>query len=142
MPEEIIVESWRVAIVSSAALTRLKRPRKSPTSALLNSSISRTIRPVARSCEETACLLSASISPRVCAPGRSSALKTKVAMGRPHRPHAAAVRHRREAVARGARGAGLAEQARELLRRGGPLHRELAGDLVAANQIEQCRVHS
>src|SRR3954453_12647984 len=145
MPDEIIVESWRVATVSSVALTRLKRPSMSPTSALLCSSTSRTIRPLARSCEETACLLSASISPRVCAPPRSRALKTKVAM---------VLAHPSRAVARGAhtgrRHAGsrrlgaeprVADEPRKLVRGGRPLLRELARDLPGADQLDERGIH-
>ena len=55
MPDETIVESCRVAIVSSCALTFLKRASMSPTSAaLFFSSMSRTIRPFERSCAATA----------------------------------------------------------------------------------------
>jgi hypothetical protein len=81
MPDETIVESWRVATVSSCAFTFLKRPSISPTSAaLFFSSMSRTIRPFERSCVATACLSSASSSPRVELPARSSALNAKLAM--------------------------------------------------------------
>ena len=70
MPDEIIVESWRVATVSSCALTRLKRLKKSPTSAVLFcSSMSRTIRPLRAQLRGDRCLFSASTSPRVGRPG-------------------------------------------------------------------------
>ena len=76
MPDETMVESCRVAMVSSCAFTFLKRASMSPTSAaLFFSSMSRTIRPFERSCAATACLSSASSSPRVDVPERSSALK-------------------------------------------------------------------
>src|ERR671935_408806 len=121
MPEEIIVESWRVATVSSCALTFLKRPRRSPTSVGFCSSMSRTIRPLARSCAATDCLSSASTSPRVAAPVRSSALNAKVdiALRHPHRAHQAA-------KLLGARGARLCE---------------LAGDLVPAHEVGKRSVH-
>src|SRR3954454_1392955 len=115
MPDEIIVESCRVATVSSVALTRLKRPSRSPTSVGFCSSMSRTIRPFARSCDATVCLSSASISPRVAVPVRSSALNAKVdmALGHPHRAH----------------------QAAQLLGGRGTRLRELAGDLLAPHQV-------
>src|SRR5919204_3994625 len=121
MPDEIIVESCRVATVSSWALTFLKRPRMSPTSVGFCSSMSRTIRPLERSCAATDCLSSASISPRVEAPVRSSALNAKVdiALGHPHRAH-------QTAELLGARGARLGE---------------LAGDLVTAHEVGECSVH-
>src|SRR3954470_15908791 len=112
MPDEIIVESCRLATVSCAALTRLKRAKTSCFSCC--SSMSTTIRPLARSCEATACLVSASISPLVVTPERSRALKAKlaIALGHPHRAHEAA-------QFLGVRGARL---------------RELAGDQVAARE--------
>ena len=80
MPELTIVESWRVAMTSSSALTRRKRARMSPALAGVCSSMSTTIRPFERSCAATACLSPASISPLVEAPARSSALNAKVAI--------------------------------------------------------------
>src|SRR5919201_4716276 len=121
MPDEIIVESWRVATVISCGLTFLKRPRMSPTSVGFCSSMSRTISPFARSCAATDCLSSASTSPRVAAPVRSSALNAKVdiALCHPHRAH----------------------QAAELLRARGARLGELAGDLVTADEVGKCSVH-
>src|SRR5947207_10270727 len=121
MPDEIIVESCRVATVSSCALTFLKRPRRSPTSVGFCSSMSRTIRPLERSCAATDCLSSASTSPRVAAPVRSRALNAKVdiALGHPHRAH-------QSAELLGARGARLGE---------------LAGDLLAADEVDERGVH-
>src|ERR671930_2131258 len=121
MPDEIIVESCRVATVSSVAFTRLKRPRRSPTSVGFCSAMSRTIRPWARSCDATLCLSSASISPRVEVPVRSSALKAKVdiALGHPHRAHQAAQLF-------GARGTRLGE---------------FPGDLLAAHEVGKRGVH-
>src|SRR4051794_34996748 len=126
MPDEIIVDSWRVATVSSCDLTRLKRAMMSPTSPdPFFSSMSTTMRPLARSCEATCCLFSASTSPRVDTPDRSSALKVKVessadmALGDPHRAH----------------------QATELLGRAGPGFGQLAADLLPADQVGQRRVH-
>ncbi len=74
MPEFTIVESWRVAMTSSSALTFLKRARMSPALAEVCSSMSTTIRPFERSCAATACLSPASISPLLGTPERSSAL--------------------------------------------------------------------
>src|SRR3954454_17754413 len=121
MPDEIIVESCRVATVSSVALTRLKRPRRSPTSGGFCSSMSRTITAFARSWDATLCLSSAPISPRVEVPVRSSALNAKVdiVLGHPHRAHQAA-------QLLGARGARLGE---------------LAGDLLAPHQVGERGVH-
>src|SRR3954447_15158500 len=121
MPDEIIVESWRVATVSSCALTFLKRPRRSPTSVGFCSSMSRTIRPLPRSCAATDCLSSASTSPRVAAPVRASALNAKVdiALSHPHRAHQAA-------QLLGARGTRLCE---------------LAGDLVIADEVGERGIH-
>src|SRR5436190_4209722 len=150
MPDEIIVASCRVATVSSVALTRLKRPSTSPTSVGFRSSMSRTIRPFARSCEETACLLSASISPRVCAPARSSALKTKVPMALAHPLRAVAVARRLAHAGAGGSHAGggrlraepaVAHQAHELVRRGRALLSQLAGDLGGADELHQGGVH-
>src|SRR3954453_16160578 len=121
MPDEIIVESWRVATVSSWAFTRLKRGNRSPPSVGFCSSMSRTIRPFARSSDATVCLSSASISPRVAVPVRSSALYGKVdmALGHPHRAH----------------------QAAQLLGGRGTRLRELAGDLLAPHQVGERGVH-
>src|SRR5829696_2968370 len=126
MPDEIIVESWRVATVSSCALTRLKRAMMSPTSLEpFFSTMSTTIRPLARSCCATCCLFSASTSPRVDTPNRSSALKVKVlssadiALRHPHRAH----------------------QATQLLGRRGARLGQLAGDLLAADEVGQRGVH-
>src|SRR3954451_11821627 len=126
MPDEIIVDSWRVATVSSCAFTRLKRAMMSPTSLEpFFSTMSTTIRPLARSCEATCCLFSASTSPRVDTPDRSSALKVKVlssvamALGDPHRAH----------------------QAAQLLGRAGPGLGQLAADLLAADEVGERRVH-
>ncbi len=77
IPEEIIVESWREKIASSFALTRfMKESSISFEPRLLL--MSRTISPRALSWSETACLDSASTSPRALPPARSIALKTKV----------------------------------------------------------------
>ncbi len=81
MPDEIIVESWRVAIVRSADLMRRKLARMSVALLGTSSSMSTTIRPLDRSCDATACLSLPSISPRVGTPARSSALKPKLAIG-------------------------------------------------------------
>src|SRR6188508_2424796 len=121
MPEFTIVASWRVAMTSSSALTRLKRAMMSPALAGTSSSMSTTIRPFERSCAATACLSPASISPLVEIPARSSALNVKLAMvlGRLHDAH----------------------QATELV--GGTRARlgELAGDLVLTHQLDEGRVH-
>src|SRR3954449_5789288 len=121
MPDEIIVESCRVATVSSCALTFLKRPRRSPTSVGFCSSMSRTISPLARSCAATDCLSSASTSPRVAVPVRSRALNAKVdiALGHPDGAHQAT-------KLLGARGASLGE---------------LSGDLVPAHEVDERGVH-
>src|SRR3954447_23356046 len=127
MPDEIIVESCRVATVSSAGLTRLKRARKSPTSAgAFFSSMSTTISPRARSCDATCCLSSASTSPLVETPDRSSALKVNVlssaaaiGLGDPHGAH----------------------QATELLGRGRARLGQLARDLLPPHQVGERRVH-
>src|SRR5215212_4795834 len=88
MPELTIVESWRVPITRSSGLTRRKRSRRSPALAGVCSSISTTIRPLPRSWCATVCLSSASISPLVEAPERSSALNAKVlTSGHPHCSH-------------------------------------------------------
>src|SRR3954466_3793960 len=115
MPDEIIVESWRVATVSSCGLTFLKRPSRSPTSVGFCSSMSTTIRPLARSCAATDCLSLASTSPRVGAPARSKALNANVDMdsGDPYGPH----------------------QASQLFRRGGACLGQLACDLLASDQV-------
>src|SRR3954467_9732448 len=90
------------------------------------SSMSMTMRPLARSCAATCCLFSASTSPRVDTPDRSSALNVKVessaadmALGDPHRAH----------------------QATELLGGAGPRLGQLAADLLAADQVGQRRIH-
>src|SRR5436190_19082311 len=121
MPDEIIVESWRVATVSSCAFTRLKRANRSPTSVGVCSSMSRTIRPFARSCDATVCLSSASISPRVEVPVRSRALNAKVdiVLSHPHRAHQAA-------QLLGARGTRLCE---------------LTGDLLAPHEVGERGIH-
>jgi hypothetical protein len=62
MPEDTIVENWRVATVSSSGLTFWKRSKMSP-DAPDCSSMSTTISPRERSCDATATLSSASISP-------------------------------------------------------------------------------
>ena len=80
MPDETIVANWRVAMTSSSSETFRKRERMSPAFAGMFSSMSRTIRPLPRSCEATACLSSASISPLVGAPAMSRALKANVAI--------------------------------------------------------------
>ena len=80
MPDEIIVESWRVAIVRSPDLIRRKLARMSVALLGMSSSMSTTIRPLERSWEATACLSLPSISPRVGTPARSSALKVKLAI--------------------------------------------------------------
>src|SRR5687768_12096735 len=117
MPESTIVESWRVAMTSSSALMRLKRARMSPALAAACSSMSTTIRPFERSCDATACLSFASISPFVGEPPRSSALNAYVAirLGHPHGPHQAA-----ELL--GSRRAGLGQ---------------LTGDLVLADELRE-----
>src|ERR1019366_1406686 len=75
MPEEIIVESWRAKTASSVALTRFMNASSISREECL-SAMSRTIRPRCLSWSETACLDSASTSPRAFAPPRSIALKT------------------------------------------------------------------
>src|SRR6185437_15393313 len=107
--------------VSSWAFTRLKRAKRSPTSVGFCSSMSRTIRPLERSCEATDCLSSASISPRVAVPVRSRALKAKVdiALGHPHRAH----------------------QATQLLGARGTRLGELAADLLAPDEVGERGVH-
>src|SRR4029078_13636667 len=121
MPEFTIVASWRVAMTSSSALTRLKRAMMSPALAGTSSSMSTTIRPFERSCGATACLSTASISPLLALPERSSALNAKLAMvlSRLHDAH----------------------QATELV--GGARARlgELARDLVLAHQLDERGVH-
>ena len=74
MPDCTMVASWRDAITRSSGLTRRKRARMSPAPASACSSMSTTISPRLRSCEATACLSPASISPFVADPARSSAL--------------------------------------------------------------------
>src|SRR6187397_2061304 len=121
MPEFTIVASWRVAMTSSSAETRLKRARMSPALAGISSSMSTTIRPFERSCAATACLSPASISPLVGTPARSSALKVKLAMvlRRLHDAH----------------------QATELFGGAGARLGELARDLVLAHQLDERSVH-
>ena len=75
MPEVIIVESWREKTARSAALTLLRKLSSISREVCL-SAISRTISPRDLSWSETACLDSASTSPRAFAPARSIALKT------------------------------------------------------------------
>ena len=75
MPEEIIVESWREKTARSAAFTLFMNPNWISLEACL-SAISRTISPRPFSWSETACLESASTSPRAFTPARSIALKT------------------------------------------------------------------
>ncbi len=75
IPEEIIVASWRENTASSAALTRFRKPSSISREACL-SAMSRTISPRCLSWSETACLESASTSPRALPPARSMALKT------------------------------------------------------------------
>ena len=75
MPEEIIVESWREKIASSVALTLFRNAISISREECL-SAMSRTISPRCLSWSETACLESASTSPRALAPDRSIALKT------------------------------------------------------------------
>src|SRR3954453_1166138 len=113
-------------MVSSCALTSLNRAMMSPTSPEpFFCSMSTTMRPFARSCCPTCCLFSASTSPRVDTPDRSSALKVKVlssadmALGDPHRAH----------------------QAAQLLGRAGPGLGQLAADLLAADEVGERRVH-
>ena len=75
IPEEIIVESWREKIARSLALTRFRNCSSISREACL-SVMSRTISPRDLSWSETACLDSASTSPRALPPARSIALKT------------------------------------------------------------------
>ena len=75
MPLLTMVASWRVMIVRSAGLIRLKNGIASSLEACL-SAMSRTISPRCLSWSETICLLSASTSPVAFAPVRSIALKT------------------------------------------------------------------
>src|SRR2546425_4704529 len=98
------------------------------------SSMSRTISPLARSCEVTACLSSASSSPRVGTPARSTALKANVAMGladgHPSGPAS------RRAVAHRGHVARHSEQALELLGGRRAALGELLGDRAAANEVD------
>ncbi len=75
MPEEIIVASWREKTASSEAFTVFMNARSISREACL-SATSRTISPRAFSWSETACLESASTSPRALTPAKSIALKT------------------------------------------------------------------
>ncbi len=75
IPEEIIVESWREKTASSFALTRFRNDSSISFEECL-SAMSRTISPRCLSWSETACLESASTSPRALPPARSIALKT------------------------------------------------------------------
>ncbi len=75
MPEEIIVESWRAKIASSVGLTLFMNEISMFFDECL-SAMSRTISPRCLSWSETACLESASTSPRALPPARSIALKT------------------------------------------------------------------
>ena len=77
IPELIIVESWRENTASSPAFTRLRNCSSISREPLL-SAMSSTIRPRFLSWSETACLDSASSSPRAFTPARSIALKTYV----------------------------------------------------------------
>src|SRR5215211_3753978 len=120
MPELTIVESWRVPITRSSGLTRRKRSRRSPALAGTCSSMSTTIRPLPRSWCATVCLSSASISPLVEAPARSSALNAKVlTSGHPHGSH----------------------EPPQLLRRGGAGLGQLAADHALAHQLGERGVH-
>src|SRR4029079_1613283 len=121
MPEFTIVASWRVAMTSSSALTRLKRAMMSPALAGTSSSMSTTIRPFERSCAATACLSPASISPLLGIPERSSALNAKLAM----------VLSRLDD----------AHQATELVGATRARLGELARDLVLAHQLDERGVH-
>ena len=75
MPDWIIVESCRVITARSRSLTRCRNARLISFDFVL-ASMSRTISPRCLSCSVTACLDSASTSPRAGAPARSIALKT------------------------------------------------------------------
>ena len=75
MPEEIIVDSWREKTARSLALTRFMKASSISFEECL-SLMSRTISPRCLSWSETACLESASTSPRALPPDRSIALKT------------------------------------------------------------------
>src|SRR6267378_2796106 len=129
MPELIIVESWREKIASSDALTRLRKP-SSISRELLLAAMSRTISPRCLSWSETACLDSASSSPRALTPARSIALNTYVLMPGLLCGHSPA---RAEPLA--------AEQAVELLWRRGAAFGELAADEFLADEGRERRVH-
>src|SRR5512134_3457911 len=125
MPELTIVASWRVMIVRSPALMRPVNGSLSSLEPVL-SLMSRTISPRALSWSETLCLLSASTSPVAFAPVRSMALKTYVAI-------AAALRGDAEGLG--------PEQPLELLRDGGALLGQAAGDLARAHELGERGVH-
>ena len=77
MPDETIVESCRVTTVSSCGLDLLEALEDvADVGGALCSSMSRTISPLARAAASaTACLSSASSSPRVGAPGEVERLE-------------------------------------------------------------------
>src|SRR3954452_22354880 len=125
MPDETIVENWRVMIVSSSALTFLKRSKMSPPP-LFCSSMSTTIRPRERSCDATATLSSASISPWTVLPVGSRALYANVDM---------------RSCPSYLGGARRTKQAPQFVRRARPCLGQLARDDVTANELGQRRVH-
>src|SRR3954468_16424681 len=125
MPDDTIVENCRVAIVSSSALTFLKRSKMSPPPPPC-SSMSTTIRPRERSWDATATLSSASISPWMVVPVGSRALYANVDI---------------EDCSFYLGSTRAAEQAAQLVRRAGPGFGQLAGDHVATDELGQRSVH-
>src|ERR671924_91169 len=123
MPELIMVASWRVMIVRSPALIRLRKSSEISLEACLDL-MSRTISPRALSWSATTCLLSASTSPVALAPVTSIALKTKVDM-RLRGRHAAE-----------------AHQAAQLFGGGRTRLCEALGDLAVAHERGQRGVHA
>ena len=75
MPEETIVDSWRVATARSLALTRANSSMLSSLERYLWA-MSMTTSPRAFSWSATSCLETASTSPLAGTPARSIALKT------------------------------------------------------------------
>src|ERR1700732_5389069 len=119
IPETIIVANCREKVASSAALTLLVKPSSMLREECL-SAMSRTISPRCLSWSETACLESASTSPRALPPVRPIALKTYVLMP--------GLRGRQRA---------RPQQAPELIRRRGACFSELLGDLFPAHERGQ-----
>jgi hypothetical protein len=78
MPEEIMVASWRVITVSSAALTRFGPSESSMLRPDFFSRRSMIVRPCVRSCSITAPRLAPTSSPADGVPAPSSALYAQV----------------------------------------------------------------